>query len=39
MNQKVSLIGNINSGKKKNLLLQGNKSLKLGKFRGYSHKF
>ncbi len=39
MNQKVTLIGKINGGNKKNLLLDGNKSLKLSKFSGYSHKF
>ena len=39
MNQKVTLIGKINGSNKKNLLLDGNKSLKLSKFSGYSHKF
>ena len=39
MNQKVTIIGNIKNGNKKNLLLQGNKPLKLSKYKGYSHKF
>ena len=39
MNQKVTIIGSIKDGNKKNLLLQGNKSLNLSKYRGYSHKF
>tara|TARA_B100000123_G_scaffold104558_1_gene76663 strand:- start:413 stop:1372 length:960 start_codon:yes stop_codon:yes gene_type:complete len=38
-NQKVTIIGNINNNLKKNVLTQDNKSLKLAKFRGYSHKF
>ena len=38
-NQKVTIIGNINNNLKKNMLIQDNKSLKLAKFRGYSHKF
>ena len=39
MNQKVTIIGKINDGYKKSLLKQGNKSLKLSNFKGYSHKF
>ena len=39
MNQKVTIIGSIKDGNKKNLLLQSNKPLKLSKYRGYSHKF
>ena len=38
-NQKVTIIGSINNNLKKNMLIQDNKSLKLAKFRGYSHKF
>ena len=39
LNQKVTIIGKINDGYKKNLLKLGNKSLKLSNFKGYSHKF
>ena len=39
MNQKITIIGKINNSYKKNLLMLGNNSLKLSKFRGYSHKF
>ena len=39
LNQKVTIIGKINDGYKKNLLKEGNKSLKLSNFKGYSHKF
>ena len=39
MNQKITIIGKINNTNKKNSLLFGNKSLKLVKYRGYSHKF
>ena len=38
-NQKVTIIGKINNNLKKNMLMQDNKSLKLAKFKGYSHKF
>ena len=39
MNQKITLIGKINNGYKKNSLKLGNKSQNLSKFKGYSHKF
>ena len=39
MNQKVTLIGKINQGYKKNLLKLDNKPLNLTNFKGYSHKF
>ena len=39
MNQKVTIIGKINNNLKKNMLIQDNKSLKLAKYKGYSHKF
>ena len=39
LNQKVTIIGKINDGYKKNLLKLDNKSLKLSNFKGYSHKF
>ena len=39
MNQKVTIIGKINNNLKKNLLKQDDKSLKLAKYKGYSHKF
>ena len=39
MNQKISIIGKINNDYKKNLLNMDNKSLKLAKYQGYSHKF
>ena len=39
MNQKITLIGKINNGYKKNLIKLDNKSQKLTNFKGYSHKF
>ena len=39
LNQKMTIIGKINSGYKKNSIKLGNKSLKLTHFKGYSHKF
>ncbi len=39
MNQKITLIGKINNGHKKNSLNMDNKPLNLTKFQGYSHKF
>ncbi len=39
MNQKITQIGKINQGNKKNLIKLGNKSLNLPDFEGYSHKF
>jgi len=39
MNQKVTLIGKINQGYKKNLVKLDNKPLNLTNFKGYSHKF
>ena len=39
LNQKITLIGSIHNNSKKNELLFNNKPLKLGKFKGYSHKF
>ena len=39
MNQKITQIGKIKQGIKKNLVKQGNKSLNLTNFKGYSHKF
>ena len=39
MNQKITQIGKINQGNKKNLIKLGNKSLNLTDFEGYSHKF
>ena len=39
MNQKVTLIGKINQGYKKNLVKLDNKRLNLTNFKGYSHKF
>ena len=39
MNQKITQIGKINQGYKKNLIKLGNKSLNLTNFKGYSHKF
>ena len=39
MNQKITIIGKIDSGYKKNLIKEGNKPLNLSKFKGYSHKF
>ena len=39
MNQKISIICKINNDYKKNLLNMDNKSIKLAKYQGYSHKF
>ena len=39
MNQKITIIGNINNGNKKNSIKLDNKSQKLTNFKGYSHKF
>ena len=39
MNQKLTIIGKINKGYKKNTLKLDNKSLNVSKFEGYSHKF
>ena len=39
MNQKITIIGKINNGYKKNLIKLDNKSQKLTNFKGYSHKF
>ena len=39
MNQKITLIGKINKGYKKNSLKIDNKPLNLTNFKGYSHKF
>ncbi len=39
MNQKITLIGKINSGYKNNSVKLDNKSLNLSNFKGYSHKF
>jgi thiamine-monophosphate kinase len=39
MNQKITIIGKINNGYKKNLIKLDNKSQNLTNFRGYSHKF
>ena len=39
MNQKITLIGKINNGHKKNLIQLDNKPQNLTKFKGYSHKF
>jgi len=39
MNQKVTLIGKINQGYKKNLVKLDNKPLNLTNFKGYLHKF
>ena len=39
MNQKITIIGKINNGYKKNYLKLNNKSQNLSKFAGYSHKF
>ena len=39
MNQKITIIGKIDSGYKKNLIKLDNKSLNLTDFKGYSHKF
>ena len=39
MNQKITKIGKINSGNKKNSIILDNKPLNISKFKGYSHKF
>ena len=39
MNQKITIIGKINNGYKKNSIKLDNKSQNLAKFKGYSHKF
>ena len=39
MNQKVTIIGKINNNLKSNMLLQNDKTLKLAKYKGYSHMF
>jgi len=39
MNHKITQIGKINHGNKKNLIKMDNKSLNLTDFKGYSHKF
>ena len=39
MNQKITIIGKINNGYKKNSIKLDNKPLNLSKFKGYSHKF
>ena len=39
MNQKMTIIGKINNGYKKNTIKLDNKPLNLSKFKGYSHKF
>ena len=39
MNQKITIIGKINNGCKKNLIKLDNKPINLSKFKGYSHKF
>ena len=39
MNQKITLIGKIIPGYKKNSIILDNKPLNLIKFKGYSHKF
>ena len=39
LNQKMTIIGKINSGYKKNSILLDNKPQNLTKFKGYSHKF
>ena len=39
MNHKITQIGKINHGNKKNLIKLDNKSLNLTDFKGYSHKF
>ncbi|MFL2894684.1 MAG: thiamine-phosphate kinase [Candidatus Pelagibacter sp.] len=39
MNQKITQIGKIKQGYKKNLIKLNNKSLNLSDFKGYSHKF
>ena len=39
MNQKITIIGKINNGYKKNLVKLDNKPQNLTDFKGYSHKF
>ena len=39
MNQKLTIIGKINNGTKKNLLNLDNNPQNLSKYKGYSHKF
>jgi len=39
MNQKITIIGKINNGYKKNSVIQDNRPQNLSKFKGYSHKF
>ena len=39
MNQKITIIGKINNGNKKNLLKLDNKPQNVSNYRGYSHKF
>ena len=39
MNQKITLIGKINKGYKKNSIKFNNRAQNLSKFKGYSHKF
>ena len=39
MNQKITIIGKINNGYKKNLIKLDNKPQNLTNFKGYSHKF
>ena len=39
INQKITKIGKIQQGYKKNLIKLDNKSLNLTDFEGYSHKF
>jgi len=39
MNQKITIIGKINNGYKKNSIILDNKSQNLTNFKGYSHKF
>ena len=39
MNQKITIIGKINNGYKKNSVKLDNKPQNLTKFKGYSHKF
>ena len=39
MNQKITIIGKINNGYKKNSIKLDNKPQNLTNFKGYSHKF
>ncbi len=39
LNQKITIIGKINNGYKKNTIILDNKPQNLSKFKGYSHKF